>query len=171
PLALLQTAEAAGVGQHIVATTVAVNDARKAGMVDRAERQLGGDIAGKRIAVLGLAFKPNTDDMRDAPSIPLIEGLIARGATVAAYDPVARHQAEEVLKDIEFAPDAYAAASGADAVVIVTEWDEFRALDLAMLAATMRGSTLIDLRNVYDRVDAERAGLSYHGVGRGKPSG
>ncbi|MEO7635834.1 MAG: UDP-glucose/GDP-mannose dehydrogenase family protein [Sphingomicrobium sp.] len=167
-LALLRTAEEAGVEQQIVATTVAVNDARKAGMVERVERQLGGDIAGKRVAVLGLAFKPNTDDMRDAPSLPLIEGLIARGATVAAYDPVARDQAAEMLKDIEFAADAYAAASGADAVVIVTEWDEFRALDLAKLAATMRGTALIDLRNVYDRADAERAGLSYHGVGRGK---
>ncbi len=167
-LALLKTAEDAGVAQRIVATTVSVNDARKARMVERVELQLGGDVAGKRIAVLGLAFKPNTDDMRDAPSIPLIEGLVERGAAVAAYDPVARHQAEQVLKGVEFAPDAYAAASDADALVIVTEWDEFRALDLAKLAGSMRGRALIDLRNVYDRVDVERAGLSYQGVGRGK---
>ncbi len=167
-LALLRTAQEAGVEQRIVETTVAVNDARKAGMVDRVERRLGGDLAGKRIAVLGLAFKPNTDDMRDAPSLPLIHGLLKRGASVAAYDPVARHQAEQMLKGVEFAPNAYAAASGADALVIVTEWDEFRALDLVKLAATMRGNALIDLRNVYDREEAERAGLTYQGVGRGK---
>jgi UDPglucose 6-dehydrogenase len=167
-LALLQTAREADVEQRIVATTVAVNDARKAGMADRVERRLGGDVAGKRVAVLGLAFKPNTDDMRDAPSIPLIEALLARGASVAAFDPVARRQAEPLFKDVEFAADAYAAAEGADALVIVTEWDEFRALDLAKLAGLMRGRELIDLRNVYDREDAERAGLSYEGVGRGK---
>ena len=167
-LALLRTAQEAGVEQRIVGTTVAVNDDRKARMVERVERQLGGDLSGKRIAVLGLAFKPNTDDMRDAPSLPLIAGLQQRGASVAAFDPVARHQAEQLLEGVEFAPDAYAAASGADALVIVTEWDEFRALDLAKLAASMRGRALIDLRNVYDRDEATRAGLSYQGVGRGK---
>jgi UDPglucose 6-dehydrogenase len=126
-----------------------------------------GSLSGKRVGVLGLAFKPNTDDMREAPSIPLIQGLIERGASVAAYDPVARHQAEQVLKGVEFAADAYAAADGADALVIVTEWDEFRALDLEKLAESMRGKVLIDLRNVYDREEAERAGLAYQGVGRG----
>src|SRR4051812_28709093 len=132
-LALLQTAEAAGVAQRIVGTTVAVNDDRKEAMAERVVRAVGGDLAGKRIGVLGLAFKPNTDDMRDAPSIPLIEGLIERGASVRAFDPVARHQAEPLLGRIEFTKDAYAAAEGADAVVIVTEWDEFRALDLDKL--------------------------------------
>ncbi len=129
-LALLKTADAAGVDQRIVRTTVAVNDERKAGMVERVARALGGDVRGKRVGVLGLAFKPNTDDMRDAPSMPLIEGLVARGASVIAYDPVAREQAEQMLKGIEFADDAHAAAAEADALVIVTEWDEFRALDL-----------------------------------------
>jgi UDPglucose 6-dehydrogenase len=118
--------------------------------------------------VLGLAFKPNTDDMREAPSIPLINGLVERGATVSAYDPVARHQAEQVLTGIDFAEDPYAAADAADALVIVTEWDEFRALDLDKIAAAMRGKVLVDLRNVYDREDAEEAGLIYHGVGRGR---
>jgi UDPglucose 6-dehydrogenase len=165
-LALLQTAREAGVEQRIVETTVGVNDDRKASMADRVERQLG-SLSGKRIAVLGLAFKPNTDDMRDAPSIPLIGALIERGASVAAFDPVARHQAEAMLQNVEFAPDAYAAASGADATVIVTEWDEFRALDLAKLAGLMRGKHLIDLRNVYDREEALRAGLTYQGIGRG----
>ena len=166
-LALLRTAEEAGVDQRIVGTVVEVNDRRKASMAARVSTALGGSLTGKRIAVLGLAFKPNTDDMREAPSIPLIEGLISGGAQVAAYDPVAAEQAEPLMPQVEFAADAHAAAKGADAVVIVTEWDEFRALDLAELAAAMRGKTLVDLRNVYDRADAERAGLTYHGIGRG----
>jgi UDPglucose 6-dehydrogenase len=166
-LALLQTADAVGVEQRIVRTTVEVNDDRKAAMAERVERAVGG-LTGKRIAVLGLAFKPNTDDMREAPSISLINGLVERGATVSAYDPVARHQAEQVLTGIDFADNSYAAADAADALVIVTEWDEFRALDLDRIAAAMRGKVLVDLRNVYDREDAEQAGLTYHGVGRGR---
>jgi len=166
-LALLRTAEEAGVDQRIVSTVVEVNDRRKASMAARVTTALGGSLTGKRIAVLGLAFKPNTDDMREAPSLPLIEGLISGGAQVAAYDPVAAEQAEPLMPQVEFAADAQAAAKGADAVVIVTEWDEFRALDLSELAAAMRGKTLVDLRNVYDRADAERAGLTYHGIGRG----
>jgi UDPglucose 6-dehydrogenase len=165
-LALLQTADAAGVEQRIVRTTVAVNDDRKAHMAERVAGAVG-DLSGKRIAVLGLAFKPNTDDMREAPSIPLVNGLIERGAEVAAYDPVARRQAEQLFQQVAFADDAYAAAHGADALVIVTEWDEFRALDLGKLAQSMRGTTLVDLRNVYDPEEAERAGLTYYGIGRG----
>jgi len=170
-VALLQTADNAGVEQRIVATTVSVNDDRKGRMVDRVERALGGDVAGKRVGILGLAFKPNTDDMRDAPSIPIVKGLVERGAKVAAFDPVARHQAEPMLPGIEFADDAYAAADGADALVIVTEWDEFRALDLERIAASLKGKILVDLRNVYDRGEAEAAGLTYYGVGRGRPPG
>ena len=166
-LALLQTADAAGVDQRIVRTTVQVNDDRKGSMVERVSRALGGEVKGKRVGVLGLAFKPNTDDMRDAPSIPIVKALVERGAEVSAFDPVARHQAEQVLSGIEFAQDAYAAAQGADAVVIVTEWDEFRALDLDRLASVLRGKVLVDLRNVYDRRDAEEAGLTYYGIGRG----
>jgi len=168
-LALLKTADNAGVDQRIVRTTVQVNDDRKAEMVDRVARALGGEVKGKRIGVLGLAFKPNTDDMREAPSIPLVHGLIERGATVSAFDPVARNQAEQVLSGVEFAADAYEAANGADALVIVTEWDEFRALDLDRIAASLNGKLLIDLRNVYDRSEAEAAGLTYYGVGRGRP--
>jgi UDPglucose 6-dehydrogenase len=168
-LALLQTAEAAGVDQRIVRTTVEVNDQRKEQMVERVERALGGNVSGKRVGLLGLAFKPNTDDMREAPSIPIVKALVARGAEVCAFDPVAREQAEQVLTGIEFADDAYAAASGADALVIVTEWDEFRALDLERIAASLRGKVLVDLRNVYDRDEAEEAGLAYYGVGRGRP--
>ncbi len=167
-VALLQTAQGAGVAQQIVSTVVKVNDERKAAMADRVEQALGGSLADKRIGVLGLAFKPNTDDMREAPSIPLIQGLQAKGASVVAYDPVAAEQAAASLSDVEFTDDPYDAAEDADAVVIVTEWDEFRALDLATLAQAMRGRTLVDLRNVYDRHEAERAGLDYYGVGRGR---
>jgi UDPglucose 6-dehydrogenase len=167
-LALLQTADKFGVDQRIVRTTVSVNDDRKEGMVERVERALGGSVSGKRVAVLGLAFKPNTDDMREAPSIPLVTGLVARGASVSAFDPVAREQAEKIFSGIEFADDAYAAADGADALVIVTEWDEFRALDLERIASSLRGKALVDLRNVYDRDEAEDAGLRYYGIGRGR---
>ena len=167
-LALLKTADKVGIDQRIVRTTVEVNEARKESMVERVERALGG-LAGKRVGVLGLAFKPNTDDMREAPSIPLINALVDRGAAVSAYDPVALEQAERIFDKIEFAADAYAAAADADALVIVTEWDEFRALDLEKIAGSMRGKMLIDLRNVYDRDDAEEAGLTYYGVGRGRP--
>ena len=170
-LALLQTADAAGVDQRIVRTTVAVNDDRKSSMVERVVRALGGDPKGKRVGVLGLAFKPNTDDMREAPAIPIVKALVERGAAVCAFDPVAMSQAEQVLSGIQFADDAYAAADGADVLVIVTEWDEFRALDLERVAASLRGKILVDLRNVYDPGEAEEAGLTYYGVGRGRPRG
>jgi UDPglucose 6-dehydrogenase len=168
-LALLQTADTVGVDQRIVRTTVEVNNDRKAQMVERVSNALGGDLKGKHVGVLGLAFKPNTDDMREAPSIPIVKTLLERGATVSAFDPVARHQAEEILTGIDFADDAYAAAQGADVLVIVTEWDEFRALDLERIAGLLKGKILVDLRNVYDRDEAEEAGLTYYGVGRGRP--
>src|SRR5215213_6199238 len=138
-VALLRTADEAGVDQRIVRTTVEVNDRRKESMAARVAAALGGSVDGKRVAVLGLAFKPNTDDMREAPSLALVEGLLAGGAEVAAFDPVAAEQAKPMMPKVEFAPDAHAAAAGADALVIVTEWDEFRALDLADLAKAMRG--------------------------------
>ena len=167
-VALLRTADEAGVEQRIVRTTVEVNDRRKESMAARVATALGGSVEGKRVAVLGLAFKPNTDDMREAPSLALVEGLLAGGAEVAAFDPVAAEQARPLMPDVEFAPDAHAAAEGADALVIVTEWDEFRALDLADLAKAMRGNVLVDLRNVYDSAEAEAAGLAYFGIGRGR---
>ena len=166
-LALLQTADKVGVDQRIVRTTVQVNDDRKASMVERVERAVGGYLKGKKVAVLGLAFKPNTDDMRDAPSIPLVNALVERGAEVSAFDPVAREQAEKVFSGIEFASDAYAAADGADVLVIVTEWDEFRALDLDKVAGSLRGKVLVDLRNVYDPAEVAEAGLAHFGIGRG----
>ena len=168
-LALLRTADEAGVAQRIVSTVVDVNDRRKEAMAGRVREALGGSLEGKAIGVLGLTFKPNTDDMRDAPSIPLVRGLLEGGASVTAFDPVGREQAEPLLPGISFAASAEEVANGADALVIVTEWDEFRALDLAELAGRMRGKVLVDLRNIYDRADAEEAGLIYRGVGRGRP--
>ena len=166
-LALLHTAKDAGVEQRIVSTVVDVNDRRKAAMADRVRNGLGGSLQGKRIAILGLTFKPNTDDMRDAPSISLIEGLLAGGAQVVAYDPVGSDQAKPLLPAIDYAASAEAVAEQADALVIVTEWDEFRALDLKAIASKMRGKLLVDLRNIYDRIDARAAGLEYVGIGRG----
>ncbi len=166
-LALLRTAEEAGVEQRIISTVVSVNDDRKYAMADRVADALGGELAGKKVAVLGLTFKPNTDDMRDAPSIPLVQRLLEGGASVSAFDPIGRKQAEPLLPGIEFSANAYEAADGADALVIVTEWDEFRALDLRKIAGSMRGKALLDLRNIYEPAEAERAGLQYRGIGRG----
>lgn len=167
-LALLQTAADAGVEQRIVKTVVEVNDDRKASMADRVAKALGGSVKGKRIAILGLAFKQNTDDMRDAPSIPLVTNLLEMGASISAYDPVAAENARKLLPDAELAKDAYGAAKDADALVVVTEWDEFRGLDLDRFAKSMRGKLIVDLRNVYNRADAEEAGFSYIGLGRGR---
>ena len=167
-LALLQTAADAGVEQRIVKTVVEVNDDRKASMGDRVAKALGGSVEDKRIAILGLAFKQNTDDMRDAPSIPLVTNLLERGASISAYDPVAAENARKLLPDAEFAKDAYTAAKDADALVVVTEWDEFRGLDLRRFAKSMRGKLIVDLRNVYNRADAEEAGFTYIGLGRGR---
>jgi UDPglucose 6-dehydrogenase len=165
-LALLQTAQSAGVEQKIVSTVVAVNDERKKSMAGRVRDALGGSVEGKRIGVLGLAFKPNTDDMRDAPSIPLVTSLVEEGAEVIAFDPAAMNHARPMLPGMKEAASAEAVAEGADALVIVTEWDEFRALDLETIARQMRGKVLVDLRNVYDPEEAERAGLDYRGIGR-----
>jgi UDPglucose 6-dehydrogenase len=166
-LALLQTAREAGVEQRIITTVVQVNEQRKEQMAHRVASALGGSVEGKRIGVLGLAFKPNTDDMRDAASIPMIRSLVEQGAQVSVFDPAAMDNARPLLPEIEYGKSAYDVADGADALVIVTEWDEFRALDLKKLAGGMRGGTLVDLRNVYDQEEAKRAGLEYRGLGRG----
>ena len=170
-LALLQTANEAGVEQRIVKTVVEVNDDRKVSMADRVAKALGGSAEGKRIALLGLAFKPNTDDMRDAPSLPLVKSLLEQGASISAYDPVAADNARKLLPGVEFAKNAYAAAKDADALVVVTEWDEFRGLDLDRFASTMRSKLIVDLRNVYNRAEAAEAGFDYVGLGRGRIGG
>ena len=170
-LALLQTANEAGVEQRIVKTVVEVNDERKVSMAERVAKALGGSVEGKHVALLGLAFKPNTDDMRDAPSLPLVKSLLEQGATISAYDPVAVDNARKLLPGVEFAKNAYVAAKDADALVVVTEWDEFRGLDLDRFASTMRGKLIVDLRNVYNRTEAEEAGFDYVGLGRGRVGG
>ena len=164
-LALLKTAQDNQVPQRIVEAVVTANDERKRAMGAKVARALGGDAAGKRVAVLGLAFKPNTDDMRDAPSLAIIETLQAAGASIVATDPEAMDAARPLLPTVEMVDDAFTAAQGADAVVIVTEWDAYRALDLARLAATMRGNCLVDLRNIYRRDAVERVGLAHYSVG------
>ncbi|MCJ7420318.1 UDP-glucose dehydrogenase family protein [Sphingomicrobium astaxanthinifaciens] len=166
-LALLRTAEEAGVKNQIVSAVVKVNDDRKNAMADRVEQALGGSADGKTVAVLGLTFKPNTDDMRDAPSIPLVNMLANKGAKLRVFDPVGMEMAKPHMPEgLHWARDEHDAIAGADALVIVTEWDEFRALDLDAVAQAMNGKLLIDLRNIYSRAEAERAGFDYLPIGR-----
>jgi UDPglucose 6-dehydrogenase len=166
-LALLKTAEDYQSPLRIVEAVVQVNDARKRAMGRKVVRAMGGEARGKTVAVLGLTFKPNTDDMRDAPALALIQALEDAGAKVRAYDPEGVEQARPLLGNVEFADDAYSAVEGADALVIVTEWDEFRALDLKRVAGLLARPVLVDLRNIYTADEVERAGLHYHGIGRG----
>ncbi|KTS23653.1 UDP-glucose 6-dehydrogenase [Methylobacterium indicum] len=165
-LALVKTAQDAGSPVRLVETVVAVNDQRKRAMARKVITACGGSVRGKRIAVLGLTFKPNTDDMRDAPSLSIITGLQDAGATVTAYDPEGIEQARPLLADVDYAADAYACAEGAHAVVIVTEWNAFRALDLERMGALMAARVMVDLRNVYGPEEATRYGFRYLGVGR-----
>ncbi len=165
-LALLQTAEDNDAPLRIIEAVVKVNDGRKRAMGRKVVRAMGGDARDRTVGVLGLTFKPNTDDMRDAPSIALIQALQDAGARVRAYDPEGIEQSRSVLKDVEFMDGPYEVADGADALVIVTEWDEFRALDLKRLAAILKEPVLVDLRNIYPEEDARRAGLRYTGIGR-----
>ena len=165
-LALTQMGRAHGAPQTIVEAVVAANDARQGGLAARVIAACGGSVDGARVAVLGLAFKPGTDDMRAAPSRVLIPALQGAGAQVAAYDPAAMDTARARLSGVEWAPGPYEAAAGADAVVIVTEWNEFRALDLARLAAAMRVPRLIDLRNIYKPAEAAAHGIAYTSIGR-----
>src|SRR6266446_2028103 len=164
-VALIKTGQDYAVPLRIVETVAAVNEARKRGMFRKIAAALGGSLRGKTIAVLGLTFKPNTDDMRDAPSIPLITALLDMGAMVRAYDPVGMEQARQVLAGIEFCDGPYACAKDADALVIVTEWEQFRALDFEHLKGVMKQAVLVDLRNVYSAEELQ--GFAYHGIGRG----
>jgi UDPglucose 6-dehydrogenase len=164
-LALVKTGQDYEAPLRIVETVAAVNEARKRGMFRKVAAALGGSLRGRTIAVLGLTFKPNTDDMRDAPSIPLITALTDMGARVRAYDPVGMEQAKHVLSGIEFCDGPYHCAEGADALVIVTEWEQFRALDFTRLKAAMKQAVVVDLRNVYRPEDME--GFAYHSIGRG----
>jgi UDPglucose 6-dehydrogenase len=166
-LALAQTAREAQSPLRIVETVIDVNEKRKIAMADKIIRACGGSIDGKRIGVLGLTFKPNTDDMRDAPAIEIAQMLQAGGASVQGYDPVAMVVAGRHMPGVKLCEDAYEAASGADAVVICTEWNEFKQLNLARLKQSMRQPVIVDGRNIYDPKMAERAGFHYRGMGRG----
>ncbi|MFO0285202.1 MAG: UDP-glucose dehydrogenase family protein [Brevundimonas sp.] len=166
-LALVRTAQDAGAPSRLIETTVEVNAARKKAMAGRVEKALGGSLRGKTVALLGLTFKPNTDDMRDAPSLDIAPALIAAGATVRAFDPEGMTEAAHLLPDVQMTDSAYAAAEGADAVVIVTEWDPFRALDLDRLKLLMNQPVLVDLRNICRPEDMAARGFEYSGIGRG----
>lgn len=168
-LALVRIAQEAGAPSRLVESVVSVNDARKSGMAARIIAACGGSVRGKTIAVLGLTFKPETDDMRDAPSIPIVSRLVEDGAIVRAYDPEGVQQARAVLPQaVTYCSDALDAADGADALVVVTEWNEFRALAPERLKSAMRGTVIVDLRNIYDPVAIGAAGFTYHSIGRPK---
>jgi len=165
-LALVRTAAQAGAPTRIVESVIAVNDARKRQMAAKIVEHCGGSIAGKTIAVLGLTFKPNTDDMRDAPSLDIIPALIEAGATVRAYDPEGLDEAKKLLDGVAWCEGAYEALEGADALVIITEWNAFRALDLARVKELMKAPVMVDLRNIYDPREMAAAGFDYTGIGR-----
>ena len=164
-LALIKTAQDHEAPLRIVETVVAVNDVRKRGMGRKVAAALGGAIRGKTVAVLGLTFKPNTDDMREAPSIALITALQDMGATVRAYDPAGMEQAKRVLTNVVYSDGPYECAQGADALVIVTEWEQFRALDLDILKRAMARPVVVDLRNIYRPEEMDRLGFMYTCVG------
>ncbi|MBS0238416.1 MAG: UDP-glucose/GDP-mannose dehydrogenase family protein [Proteobacteria bacterium] len=166
--ALIRTAREAKSPVSIVEQVERVNHERKLAMAIRIEEAAGGSVRDKTIGVLGLTFKPNTDDMRDAPSLVIVPMLQERGATVRACDPQGRRQAEPLLPDIVWCDNAEQAAEGADVLVVITEWNEYRALNLEALKARMRGKTIVDLRNVFDADAVRELGLSYSGIGRGR---
>jgi len=163
-LALSKTAHDYGAPISIVDTVINSNDARKSAMITRIENAMGGSVSGKTVAILGLTFKPNTDDMRDAPSLVIVPGLQEKGATVKAYDPQGRKEASELLENVEFCDGAYECMEGADAAVILTEWNEFRALDKARMKMALNSPILVDLRNIYP-LDEVRD-FDYHSIGR-----
>ena len=165
-IALVRTAQDAGTPVRLIETTVEINDARKKAMAGRVADVLDGDLTGKVIGVLGLTFKPNTDDMRDAPSLDIVPALQAMGATVQAYDPEG-HEAKQMLPGVVFKAGPYEAVEGADAVVIITEWDQFRALDLDRMKSLMKSPNVVDLRNIYRPEDMRSRGFRYSSVGRG----
>jgi len=167
-VALLKTGQDHEVPLRVIEAVVAVNDARKRAMARKVAAALGGELRGKTVAVLGLTFKPNTDDMREAPSIPLITALQDMGAKVRAYDPNGMEQAKPLLANVAFCNDAYDCAQGASALVIVTEWEQFRALDFARLKKLMERPVLVDLRNIYQPEEVARHGFVYESVGRAK---
>ncbi|HBH89717.1 UDP-glucose/GDP-mannose dehydrogenase family protein [Ponticaulis sp.] len=165
-LALSKTANDVGAPVRIVDTVVEVNANRKKAMATKIIDAMGGDVSGKTIGILGLAFKPNTDDMRDAPSLDIIPALQEAGAKVRAYDPESMEEASHSLKDVMFCDGPYHALEGADAMVIITEWDQFRALDMERAKSILNGNVVVDLRNIYTKADMTKRGFDYTSVGR-----
>jgi UDPglucose 6-dehydrogenase len=169
--ALARTAEQVGAPTRIVETVIAVNDARKRRMAQRIRQACGGSVAGKTLAVLGLTFKPNTDDMRDAPSLAILPALQHDGARIRAFDPEGLAEARKLMPDLHYCTEAYEAMDGADALVILTEWNEFRSLDLRQMRERLRQPVVIDLRNIYNPADMADAGFVYHSIGRPSATG
>lgn len=166
-LALVKTAQDNDSPVRLIETTIAINDTRKRAMARKVVSALNGDVRGKKIAVLGLTFKPETDDMRDAPSISIIQALQDGGAKVFAYDPEGMETSKAVLDNVTYGASPYAIAEDAEALVIVTEWNQFRALDFARLKGLMARPVLVDLRNVYKPDEVSRHGFTYASIGRG----
>jgi UDPglucose 6-dehydrogenase len=165
-LALLKTSEDFDVPLRIVESVAKANDNRKRAMGRKIITAAGGNVRGKKIGLLGLAFKPNTDDMRDSPSLAIVQSLLDAGALVTAYDPESMDIARTLMPGITYADSAYEVAKDAEALAIVTEWNIFRALDLAKIASLMKTPCIVDLRNVYNRAEVERHGIAYHAIGR-----
>lgn len=164
--ALIRTAREAKSPLSMIEQVEKINNERKIAMAARVEKAAGGSLRGKTIAILGVTFKPNTDDMRDAPSLVLVPMLLERGAAVKAYDPKGQNNARQLIDGVDWCENAMSAVTGADVVVVLTEWNEFRGLDLAKIKGLMRGNILVDLRNVYTPAAAEAAGLEYSSIGR-----
>jgi UDPglucose 6-dehydrogenase len=169
-LALVRTAQEAKAPLSIVETVVNVNEQRKRQMADKVIQACGGSVKGKTLALLGLTFKPNTDDMRDSPSLAIVPALLAAGAQVRAFDPEGMAEAKKLMPDIGYCGNSYETMEGADALVLVTEWNEFRALDLARVKTLLKTPTVIDLRNIYKPADMAAAGFFYTSVGRATPA-
>jgi UDPglucose 6-dehydrogenase len=165
-LALAKTAADHGSPVRLVETVIDVNAKRKHSMAERVLTMCGGSVAGLTVGVLGVTFKPDTDDMRDAPSLDIIPILQSAGAKIQAYDPAGMHEAKAMLPGVDWKDGAYEAATGADVLVIITEWNEFRALQLDRLAEIMKRPAIVDLRNVYNPADAAKAGFAYSSIGR-----
>ena len=168
---MVRTAGETGGGLAIVETVLRVNQARKRHMADKITAACGGSLAGKRLAVLGLTFKPNTDDMRDAPSLEILPRLIAAGAGIRVFDPEGMAEAQKLMPELIYCRDAYQTMAGADALVLLTEWNEFRGLDLGRVRDLLACPLVIDLRNIYQPHEMEAAGLCYHSIGRPAQTG
>ncbi len=165
--ALAHMAEEKGRHPQLLHAVMAINDDRRRMAVERIKEMLGGELQGKTVGLLGLAFKPNTDDMREAPSIDIARGLLAEGARVRAYDPIAMENARTLLPEVEMCSDPYALARGCDAIIVVTDWNEFKQLDLKRLRDAMKQPVLFDGRNIYNPAVMASLGFRYRGVGRG----